>query len=258
MSALRAMYGLRRVCLLACSWIMSASTIHLLNLPSDTAAANLSQGMNDLQSMSVNHQFASRCIDIIRSLANKWNIALPEDVALRAPSKQFSSPPASSFFAASIPRQSSSQSANSGNNGSRGSVSNGPSAEQPFQPTQQSPSHPSFPRYYSDPATPLDLAQAEPQFWTPFPGQGVPMQPLRYSDVMVDFNNKDFGPTSAGHEMNGVQHNMQWQMFGTNSGPSGLPTSHPATTVADMDSALSSMAQSQQGTYQDINSWQWQ
>merc|ERR1711939_142779 len=80
-NALRAMYGLRRVCLAVSSFLMSASTIHLLNLPSESASAHLGQGLSDLQAMSVNHQFAARCVDIIRSLASKWNIALPDSAA---------------------------------------------------------------------------------------------------------------------------------------------------------------------------------
>lgn len=45
MNALRAMYGLRRVCLAVTGMLLSASTIHLLNLPSEPAVSYLSQAL---------------------------------------------------------------------------------------------------------------------------------------------------------------------------------------------------------------------
>jgi len=194
MTALRAMYGLRRVALAVTSVLLSASTIHLLNLPAESAAAHLTQGMHDLQAVSINHQFAAKCIDIIRVLATKWNIVLPEGAtAVSVFRERWPSPPSSAFFAASIPRKDSSAGgARSGDSGlSQGPF--GPPNDTPVQqqqPHQQPPppppqqqhqqqKHPEhFPAFYNDPAAPMDAHQTQQQmaFWTPFPVQGAPSQ----------------------------------------------------------------------------------
>lgn len=114
MNTLRAMYGLRRVNLPVINRLLSSLTIHLLDLPSEPSAVHLTQGLQDLQAMSLNHQFAAKCIEIITSLAAKWNIALPESaVSLATRSKgstqrQLPSLPSSNFWAATIPRKESS------------------------------------------------------------------------------------------------------------------------------------------------------
>lgn len=79
--ALRALYGLRRVHLPMVGFLSLASTIHLLNLPSETSVRHLRQALHDLRAMSTNHSFAGKCIDMIRSLAVKWQINLPDDVS---------------------------------------------------------------------------------------------------------------------------------------------------------------------------------
>jgi hypothetical protein len=45
MNALRGMYGLRRTSLAVSSIVLSASTVHLMNLPSQGAAVQLTQAM---------------------------------------------------------------------------------------------------------------------------------------------------------------------------------------------------------------------
>lgn len=242
------MYGLRRVCLLSCSWIMSASTIHLLNLPSDQAAANLSQGLSDLQAISINHHFAARCIDIIRSLANKWNIALPNEAALRGLTTQWSSPTSSAFFAASIPRKSSTQS----NARSGSSVSSGAQNDTPFAPPQHSSSqgshHATLQRYYSDPSTLAGASQSQYAFWTPFPVQGAPMQPPGFNDVMMDLS-----PPS----IDGVQ-GVQWQMFGgATSAPDLQLQGHTPTSSTPMHAGMGAMDPGG-GFAQGMSNWQWQ
>ncbi|KAK0313480.1 hypothetical protein LTR01_001736 [Friedmanniomyces endolithicus] len=185
MNALRAISGLRRVSLTVCSWILTASTIHLLNLPFDVAANNLSQGMHDLQTISVNHPFAARCIDIIRSLAVKWNITMPEGTntipGFRDLSSQPLASPTTAFFGASISRRQSSE----GRTESGSSISSNRQPETPFAP----PPHLSttFPKYYSDPMAPMDASQAQHAFWTPFPAQGVPA--VSFHDMSYDFTN---------------------------------------------------------------------
>jgi hypothetical protein len=45
MNALRGMYGLRRTSLAVSSIVLSASTVHLMNLPCQSAAVQLTQAM---------------------------------------------------------------------------------------------------------------------------------------------------------------------------------------------------------------------
>lgn len=102
MNALREMYGLRRTSLAVSSILLSASTVHLMNLPSQGAAVQLTQAMRkfapepvrrrdanppleDLDKMSVNHRYASCCLEAINRLANQWGIRLPEATANLAP-----------------------------------------------------------------------------------------------------------------------------------------------------------------------------
>lgn len=85
MNALRGMYGLRRISLSVTVILLSASTVHLLHLPSQTSATHLTQALHDLQAMSVNHRYAGCCIEIIHRLANQWGIALPESARAMTP-----------------------------------------------------------------------------------------------------------------------------------------------------------------------------
>ncbi|RMY15072.1 hypothetical protein D0868_01090 [Hortaea werneckii] len=238
MNALRAMYGLRRVCLAVSSFLMSASTIHLLNLPSESASAHLGQGLSDLQAMSVNHQFAARCVDIIRSLANKWNIALPDSAAsvnvLRGTggARGWPSPPSSTFFAASIPRKHSSES------GTRSDGSMNSAADGPFKPPRPTPTH-HLSSFYSDSGgTPVDGVRNNHQpnaFWTPFPVQGVPSQPQGWNDMVFDFN----------QPVDGVNH---WPMFGSSAGPTVDGHAPTMNATSPMDHAMGG----------PMSEWNWQ
>lgn len=242
MNALRAMYGLRRVSLAVSSFLMSASTIHLLNLPSDSAAAHLGQGLQDLQSMAVNHHFAARCVDIIRSLATKWNIALPENAATvgvfrgGSGARGWSSPPASTFFAASIPRKHSSES------GTRSDGSIHSQSDGPFRPPSKPKTARQLSSYYNDPATPSS-DQNPNTFWTPFPVQGVPSQNQAWNDMVFDFNQ----PVDGVNGVNGVNGGNQWPLFGSSSAP--------AVDGHGMSNATAGIDQGMSGTMAD---WSWQ
>lgn len=103
MNALRGIYGLRRTCLAVSAILLSASTVHLLNLPSQTAAINLTQALHDLQTMSVNHRYAMCCIEIVKRLADQWGITLPESAqnitSFRSPAPEsFNAPHMSVYF----------------------------------------------------------------------------------------------------------------------------------------------------------------
>lgn len=217
MNALRAMYGLRRVCLAVTNILLSASTIHLLNLPSESAAVHLSQGLNDLEAMSTNHRFAARAVDIIRSLSSKWNIALPEGAAAVAvyrlgAQRNVSSPPPSTFFAASIPRNRSSEGRSRSGNSSVPESPFTPPTTNPHQHTQNNQRGPtSVPMFYSDPQTQLDPSQAATAFWTPFPTQVMPI------------NQHDLHPAMMDVSQFGGQH--QWPQFSV-SGTGQHPYRH--------------------------------
>lgn len=224
-NVLRNIYGLRRVPLAVTWLLLSASTIHLLNLPSESASTHLCQGMHDLQAISVNHQFAAKCVDIVRALAAKWNIPLPEGAAAASTFKEhWPSPPSSTFFAASIPRNSSSGS----DTRSGGSESN----QDPFPPPEQTSTQlrqqrqrqQQFPTYYSDTTTPMDANQTQMAFWTPFPAQGVPTQQQHWH---------------AGLTINYAQPDSrhQWSMYGGCTGPttSGAGTHQGAVGSMDED-----------------------
>jgi hypothetical protein len=74
------LYGLGRVCVILSHCLLSASTIHLLNLPSPSASHHLVRAVRNLCDMSARHSFAGRCVRVLYSLAQKWDIRLPEQV----------------------------------------------------------------------------------------------------------------------------------------------------------------------------------
>ncbi|KAK0270103.1 hypothetical protein LTR35_014351 [Friedmanniomyces endolithicus] len=222
-------------------WVLTASTIHLLNLPSDVAANNLSQGMHDLQTISVNHPFAARCIDIIRSLAVKWNITLPEGSnaipGFRELCTQPMTSPTTAFFAASIPRHQSSE----GRTESGSSISSNRQPDTPFDAPPHPPS--TFPKYYSDPMAPMDASQAQHAFWTPFPASGVPA--VSFHDMSFEYTNSP---------MDAMQ-NIQWY---AGSGDSTMDP-HPGQQMVsgvDMSSTMGSMGPTS-GVGVDGADWSW-
>ncbi|KAI9793529.1 MAG: hypothetical protein M1816_007962 [Peltula sp. TS41687] len=77
----RNLYTLRRECVLMSHCLLSASTIHLLNLPSPRASRYITDDLRNLNEASVCHGFAGRCLRIIQTLAQKWEITLPEEAS---------------------------------------------------------------------------------------------------------------------------------------------------------------------------------
>lgn len=227
---MRAMYGLRRVSQPTAALLLSASTIHLLNLPSEGAANNLCQGLLDLEAMSVNHCFAARAIEIIRSLASKWNIALPEGAAavanyrLNGPGIEGvsqHSPPQTSFFAATIWRKQSSEgkksshSAQSRSSQPKDSPFSPPPHQKPQQPTSALGTEPIF---YDDPAAPLDPHHAH--FWTPFPTQTMPMMHPHDADMM-DLGTQ-FDGQQQWHSMAHIQNDQDFLTRHPSAGQQGV------------------------------------
>ncbi|KAI9829121.1 MAG: hypothetical protein M1832_000144 [Thelocarpon impressellum] len=77
----RKVYGPRRICLLIMHCLLSSSVVHMLNLPSPSAASLLVQGIHDLSNMTHGHAFAGRCLRILGSLAESWKVDLPQEAA---------------------------------------------------------------------------------------------------------------------------------------------------------------------------------
>ena len=93
------LYGLQRACLLLVSHcILSASTIHLLNLPSPAAARHLQTAVHGLGEMSFNRRLTTRCLRIMRTLAQKWRIDLPRDVERASTGMWSLSSPVTAYF----------------------------------------------------------------------------------------------------------------------------------------------------------------
>ena len=168
----RNLYSLRRACAIMAHCILSASTIHLLNLPSLSASGHLTSDLRHLREMSINHAFAGRCSRIVELLAQKWGIALPDETnqARGRTSAEPSSVSPTSTYLFSDPG-SASQSRTR-----RDSMAD----LLPNLDTSSTPS-PSL----------MDL------FWTPFPYQGVPLQgtldqgPMDIS-AMLDVRNNNW------------------------------------------------------------------
>ncbi|KAI9884567.1 MAG: hypothetical protein M1823_003639 [Watsoniomyces obsoletus] len=143
------LYGMRRVCLLMSHCILSASTIHLLNLPSPSAARHLETAVRGLREMSVNHPFAGRCLRVVRSLAQKWRIELPAAVERAAGVEKPTTSPSTAYF--------------------------------PIFPIRDVQMH-TTPESVTDMLPTIDGTSSAPTssagnlFWTPFPYQGYPLQ----------------------------------------------------------------------------------
>ena len=260
LNALRAMYGLRRVCLPVTGFLLSASTIHLLNLPSDTSGRHLSQAMHDLQAMSINHLFAAKCVDIIRSLASKWKINLPEDAPKRSPSKQNRRSPKSAFYSASIPRQNSSQSGTQSADSLDSHASKPAKQESLFAP----PTQPSQPHdtnsnqstgYYSDHFPLMNQIPMQQQaFWLPFPVQSMPNIYLSdlQSSTMQTPDSLGYLDGSAGQQWQQQYNNMHTPTVQQHLANRSQTRSHPHQT------SMTTEARTDEHMENPYDNWHWQ
>lgn len=74
-------YGLRQICNIAVYIAHSACTIHLLNLPDKAAKRDIVYGVRHLEEIAEGWPCASRTLSILKTLAQKWKISLPEEAA---------------------------------------------------------------------------------------------------------------------------------------------------------------------------------
>lgn len=114
-----------------------------------------------------------------------------------------SSPPPSTFFAASITRGLGSGAAQS-HQGSPFLQQQQQQQSPPQQRQQQQAGPTSVPTFYSDPSTPFDEWSAQTAFWTPFPAQVMPIAQQEWGS----------GDVSA----LGGQHSGNWTLFGGGRG----------------------------------------
>ncbi|KAF8448104.1 fungal-specific transcription factor domain-containing protein, partial [Kalaharituber pfeilii] len=75
-------YGLRQICNIAAYMIHSACTIHLMNVPEKSAKRDIVQGLRSLEDMAEGWLCARRALVIIRILAKKWKIELPDEAVV--------------------------------------------------------------------------------------------------------------------------------------------------------------------------------
>ena len=89
METYRNRFGLRCANILIAHILLTACTVHLMDLPSkgytslsdrnQTAIRNISRGLRDLAAMSKNHVWAARCFKLVCGLAEQWQLYIPDD-----------------------------------------------------------------------------------------------------------------------------------------------------------------------------------
>lgn len=72
-------HGLRQICNIVVYISHSACTVHLLNLPDKNAARDLVHGLKHLEEIGESWLCARRTLGILRTVAGRWNIELPEE-----------------------------------------------------------------------------------------------------------------------------------------------------------------------------------
>ena len=220
-STYRNIYSFRRVSILVTHILLSSSTIHLLNLPDETAGTFLSQGIQDLHEISTNHPFSNRCLRVVLALAQKWGIELPQqaqEAANASTPESMLSSPISSGHLLSTPYAQGINDIQSRDNQSRSTYEvqhhNSSSNERRLHHYQQQRREsetalvlPITSQHYTDnsghhdnsaalsglSAIPTDL------FWSPFPDQSMPLQAQTSQDggpmditAMLDMRNNDW------------------------------------------------------------------
>ena len=165
----RRLYGLRRVPIVSTHILLSASIIHLLNLPNPSSAQDLALSITCLREITANHAFATRCLNVIMALSQQWNIHLPPEIAHIA----YDLPPEVSK---SLPDPQS-----SGILTHRSYVTDRFSQQQ-ANPQNQDSAH-GFP-FAAVKHSPRPLATAADMFWSPFPDFCVPLQAHQHNGPM--------------------------------------------------------------------------
>ena len=165
----RQLYGLRRVPIVSTHILLSASIIHLLNLPNPSSAQDLALSITCLREITANHAFATRCLNVIMALSQQWDIHLPSEIAQIA----YDLPPEVSK---SLPDPKS-----SGILTHRSYVADKVSQQQADIQCQDS-CH-GFP-FAAVKHSPKPFATTEDMFWSPYPDFCVPLQAHQHNGPM--------------------------------------------------------------------------
>lgn len=72
-------HGLRQICNIVVYISHSACTVHLLNLPDKNAARDLAHGLKHLEEIGESWLCARRTLGILRTVAGRWKIEMPEE-----------------------------------------------------------------------------------------------------------------------------------------------------------------------------------
>ncbi|EKG14941.1 Transcription factor fungi [Macrophomina phaseolina MS6] len=76
----REQYGLDGIFTFQLHCLLTASTIHIIKLPSISATSHLAAACNNFQDLVRQNKWATGSLDILRSLVTKWKIVLPLEV----------------------------------------------------------------------------------------------------------------------------------------------------------------------------------
>ena len=101
-------HGLRQICNIVVYITHSACTIHLLNLPEKNAARDIVHGLKHLEEIGECWLCARRTLGILRLVATRWNIEMPEEAGkafMRAEAKFGPFKEQESLSAMDVPQQ---------------------------------------------------------------------------------------------------------------------------------------------------------
>lgn len=76
----RQQYGLEGIFTFQLHCLLTASTIHIIKLPSISATSHLAAACNNFQDLVKQNQRAMGCLSILRDLVTKWKIVVPLEV----------------------------------------------------------------------------------------------------------------------------------------------------------------------------------
>ena len=160
----RRIYGLRRVPVVSTHILLSTSIIHMLTLPNSLSAQDLALSITCLREMSSNYAFCTRCLHIIMTLSQQWNIQLPSGIAQIAYNlppevpKSLPDPQGSGFPLTLYP--------------------SAPDLSQQHTNSHIQDSPNGFP-FAAVKCNPTPFATSAYLFWSPFPNFGAPLQAHR-------------------------------------------------------------------------------
>lgn len=207
----RRTYGMRHTSIVICHIILTSNIIDLINLPDPIATHNLALGLTFAREGATNHTFYMRGAHILLALSKQWNIDLPLEVT-QAASEIPTKLPMSCVRGSATPQP-------------WPPVATTTTQTFPAQTVQESytgkDSQNNVPFYTAQgvAAPPNGVSPPQDFFWTPFPGQNVPIHAVQQQSsgpmdisAMVDvqqgtwdqLNRDGFKMVSANHPIPGT------------------------------------------------------